>query len=137
MGWLLRLATAATATAGTALLGSAQPATAPIRSVPPLLKALMMHMRPLFCLLVSLALLPTKGNAQEFQVQEKASLTAVPVAELKPRTIVFADQPGANKDEVFVGYEDWAKAKPLQQQILSLYPGYSEPNLDIIVDGTK
>jgi len=97
----------------------------------------MMHMRPLFCLLVGLALLPTNGNAQEFQVQEKASLAGVPLAELKPKTIVFADQPGANKDEVFVSYEDWAKAKPLQQQILSLYPGYSEPNLDIIVDGTK
>jgi hypothetical protein len=106
-----------------------------------------MHMRPLFCLLVGLALLPAKGSAQgnaqatpqgsaqEFQVQEKASLTAVPVAELKPRTIVFTDQPGAN--EVFISYEEWAKAKPLQQQLLSLYPGYSEPNLDIIVDGTK
>jgi hypothetical protein len=58
-------------------------------------------------------------------------------AELKPKTIVFADQLGANKDEVFVSYEEWAKAKPLQQQLLSLYPGYSEPNLDIIVDGTK
>jgi hypothetical protein len=97
----------------------------------------MMQMRPLFCLLVGLALMPTKGNAQEFQVQEKASLAGVPLAELKPKTIVFSDQPGANKDEVFVSYEDWAKAKPLQQQLLSLYPGYSEPNQDIIVDGTK
>ena len=95
----------------------------------------MMHMRALFGLLVGLALLPTEGNAQEFQVQEKASLAAVPLAELKPKTIVFADQPGANKDEVFVSYEDWTKAKPLQQQLLSLYPGYSEPNLDIVVDG--
>jgi hypothetical protein len=102
-----------------------------------------MHMRPLFCLLVGLALLPAKGNAQgnaqasaqEFQVQEKASLSAVPLAELKPKTIVFTDQPGAN--EVFISYDEWAKAKPLQQQLLSLYPGYSEPNLDIIVDGTK
>jgi hypothetical protein len=97
----------------------------------------MMHMRPLFCLLVGLALLPAKARAQEFQVQEKASLAAVPLAELKPKTIVFADQPGANKDEVFITYEEWAKAKPLQQQLLSLYPGYSEPNLEIIVDGTK
>jgi hypothetical protein len=97
----------------------------------------MMHMRALFCLLVGLGLMPATGNAQEFQVQEKASLAGVPLAELKPKTIVFADQPGANKDEVFVSYEDWAKAKPLQQQLLSLYPGYSEPNQDIIVDGTK
>src|SRR5262245_35827091 len=124
MGWLLRLATAATASAA---LRSADDTTPPIRSVPPLLKALTMHMRPLFCLLMGLALLPSKGNAQgnaqagvqDFQVQDKASLTAVPVAELKPKTIVFADQPGTN--EVFVSYEEWAKAKPLQQQLLSLY----------------
>ena len=38
---------------------------------------------------------------------------------------------------VFIRYEDWAKAKPLQQQFLSLYPGYAEPNVDIIVDGAK
>jgi hypothetical protein len=113
----------------------------------------MMHMRPLFCLLVGLALLPAQGNAQgtvkgnvpgntpggaqEFQLQERASLTAVPLADVKPKTILFADQAGANKDEVFISYEEWAKAKPLQQQILSLYPGYNEPNVDIIVDGTK
>jgi hypothetical protein len=72
----------------------------------------MMHMRPLFCLLVGLALLPAQGNAQEFQVQEKASLSAVPLAELKPKTIVFADQPGT--EGVFISYEDWAKTKPLQ-----------------------
>src|SRR5438445_13763503 len=132
MGWLLWLAAAATATASTALLRSAQPATAPIRSVPPLLKALMMNMRPLFCLLVGLALLPAQGNAQgaapgnapaqEFQIQEKASLTAVPVAELKPRTIVFADQPGANKDEVFVSYEDWPKPSRFTNRLWTIHP---------------
>jgi len=97
----------------------------------------MMQVRPLFYLLVGLAFLPARGNAQEFQVQEQASLTAVPIAALKPKTIVFADQPGATRDEVFITYEEWAKSKPLQQQFLSLYPGYTEPNLDIIVDGTK
>src|SRR5262245_36182501 len=115
MGWLLRLATAAAAGAA---LRSAHDTTTPIRSVPPLLKALIMHMRPLFCLLMGLALLPSKGNAQgnaqagvqDFQVQDKASLTAVPLTELKPKTILFADHPGGN--EVFIPYEDWAKAKP-------------------------
>ena len=97
----------------------------------------MMQVRPLFYLLVGLALLPARGNAQEFQLQEQASPTAVPIAELKPKTIVFADQPGASRDEVFISYEEWAKSKPLQQQLLSLYPGYAEPNLEIIVDGTK
>src|SRR5207248_2808155 len=59
---------------------------------------------------------------------------------LKPKTIVFADRPGDPQEEgggIFVRYEDWANARPTEQQMLSLYPGYSEPNLDIIIDGTK
>jgi hypothetical protein len=98
----------------------------------------MMQMRPLFHLLLGcLALLPARGNAQEFQIQEQASPTAVPIAEQKPQTILFADQPGGNRDEVFITYEEWAKSKPLQQQLLSLYPGYTEPTTELIVDGTK
>src|SRR5215510_561018 len=97
----------------------------------------MMHPRSLFYLLAGLALLPTTGNAQEFQLQELASLAAAQITELKPKTIVFADQPSAKGEDVFISYEDWAKAKPLQQQLLSLYPGYTEPNTEITVDGTK
>ena len=97
----------------------------------------MMHPRSLFYLLAGLVLLPANGNAQEFQLQELASLAASQTAELKPKTIAFADQPSAKGEEVFISYEDWAKAKPLQQQLLSLYPGYTEPNTEITVDGTK
>jgi len=34
-------------------------------------------------------------------------------------------------------YQDWAKARPLEQQFLGLYPGYSEPDTDLVVDGVK
>ena len=37
----------------------------------------------------------------------------------------------------FISYEVWAKARPVHRQFLSLYPGYTEPNVDVIVDGTK
>jgi hypothetical protein len=97
----------------------------------------MMHACPLFCLVVGLASLPAVANAQEFQLQEQPSLAAPPVTELKPKTIVFADQPGAKGEDVFISYEDWAKVRPLQQQLLTLYPGYAEPNAEIVVDGTK
>jgi hypothetical protein len=97
----------------------------------------MMYLRSLLYLLAGLALLPVDGNAQEFQLQDQASLAAAQVAELKPKTIVFADQPSAKGEDVFISYEDWAKAKPLQQQLLSLYPGYAEPNTELVVDGTK
>jgi hypothetical protein len=86
-------------------------------------------------LLAVLALLPVSSHAQEFKVEETPSVAERPITELKPKTIAFADQPG--EDGVFIRYEDWAKAKPLQAQFLSLYPGYTEPNLDIIVDGVK
>ena len=32
----------------------------------------------------------------------------------------------------FISFETWAKARPIQQQFLSLNPGYSEPNIEII-----
>ena len=91
-------------------------------------------------LLAGLASFSAGAAAQEFEIVETPSVTQLPIAQLKPRTIVFSDQPG---DELvdpavgFIRYEDWAKARPIQQQFLSLYPGYAEPNVDIIVDGTR
>ena len=96
-----------------------------------------MHALRSIALLAGLALLPAGSHAQEFRVEEAASASALPVAELKPKIIAFADQPADAQDGVFIRYEDWAKSSPLQQQFLSLYPGYAEPNLDIIVDGVK
>jgi len=78
--------------------------------------------------------------AQDFEIVEAPSVTQSPVAELKPRSMVFSDKPGDDLVDPAVGFirfEDWAKARPVQQQFLSLYPGYAEPNVEIIVDGTR
>ena len=75
-----------------------------------------------------------------FQLEETGAIGELALAQLKPRTIAFSDRPAAGLlDETtgFVRYEDWAKAKPLHRQFLSLYPGYAEPNVDVIVDGAK
>jgi hypothetical protein len=83
---------------------------------------------------------PQAPKAQEFRLEEVASLTDLPIAQLKPKTIAFADRPAANLLDPgagFMRYEEWAKARPLEQQFLGLYPGYSEPNADIVVDGVK
>jgi hypothetical protein len=88
-------------------------------------------------LLAGLALLTTGSHAQEFRLEEIPSVATRAVADLKPKTIVFADLPADAEDGVFIRYEDWAKSNPLQQQLLSLYPGYTEPNVDVIVDGVK
>jgi hypothetical protein len=80
------------------------------------------------------------AQAQAFRIDEAPSISSVPVAQLRPKTIVFADKAGEPQDEgggIFVRYEDWARTKPIEQQMLSLYPGYTEPNADLIVDGTK
>jgi hypothetical protein len=80
------------------------------------------------------------NKAQEFRLQEVAALADLPVTQFKPKTIAFADHPPENLVDPgtgFMRYEDWAKARPLEQQFLSLYPGYTEPNTDIVIDGVK
>jgi hypothetical protein len=96
-----------------------------------------MHGRHLICLLAGLILFSANSQAQEFRLEELPSVTDQPISDLKPKTIEFADQAGASRDDIFISYQDWAKSKPLQQQYLSLYPGYTEPNLDIVVDGRR
>jgi hypothetical protein len=80
------------------------------------------------------------SKAQDFRIEEAVSIASLPIGPLKPKTIVFADHPPENLVDPgtgFMRYEDWAKARPLEQQFLSLYPGYREPDADIVVDGAK
>jgi len=90
-----------------------------------------------FALLASLVLFPVSSHAQDYKVEEVNSFASLATADLKPKTIVFADQPNEGQEGVFIPYEEWAKTAPLQQQFLGLYPGYTEPNTDIIIDGVK
>jgi hypothetical protein len=90
--------------------------------------------------LAGLALISTAAIAQDFELVDTPSVTQLPLAQIKPKSIVFSDQPGEGLLDPavgFVSYETWAKAKPAQAQFLGLYPGYSEPNYDIIVDGQR
>jgi hypothetical protein len=80
------------------------------------------------------------AKADDFRVEDVVSLADSPIAQLKPKTIVFADHPPENLVDPgtgFMRYEDWAKARPLEQKFLGLYPGYVEPNTDLVVDGVK
>jgi hypothetical protein len=83
---------------------------------------------------------PGDSNPQDFRIEEVATIANLPLGPLKPKTIVFADRPPEKLIDPgtgFMRYEDWAKARPLEQQFLSLYPGYREPDADIVVDGAK
>lgn len=78
--------------------------------------------------------------AQEFRIEETGSVATVSPAALKPQTIYFTDH---RQDELvdpksgLIRFSDWAKAKPLEKQLLSLYPGYEEPTIKIGASGAN
>jgi hypothetical protein len=83
-----------------------------------------------------LAPVPASFAAEDFRIQEVASVAAV--AQPAPKTIVFSDQaPDGLADPVtgLIRFEDWARARPLHKQALSLYPAYVEPTIPITVHG--
>jgi hypothetical protein len=98
-------------------------------------------MRVLRVIVLAAALaVPAAAAAADFEIVEATALTEVPVEKIKPKTIVFADRPGDDLVDPavgFISYQAWAKARPTHRRFLSLYPGYAEPNTDIIVDGVR
>src|SRR5437762_5149991 len=97
-------------------------------------------MRVFLAVLAGIGLLSSVARAQQFELQDVPSVDAPPPAQLKGKTILFADRGSgepAEGGDIFTRYEDWAKGKPVQAEFLSLYPGYTEPNTDIIVDCAK
>ncbi len=80
------------------------------------------------------------AKAPEFRLEDVAALADVPLDQLKPKSVAFTDRASDNLLEagtIFMRYDAWAKARPLEQQLLGLYPGYTEPNTDLVVDGAK
>src|ERR1700745_1357186 len=76
--------------------------------------------------------------AGDFALEEVPSLGAVGIAQLKPKVIEFTDH---RKDDLadpatgLIRFEDWARVRPVQKQLLSLYPGYVEPIVDVTREG--
>lgn len=82
----------------------------------------------------------SSARAADFQLMEVPSISPVGIEALKPNTIAFADAPPEQILDAttgFMHFADWARAEPTQKQFLTLYPGYSEPNGDVIIDGVK
>jgi hypothetical protein len=90
--------------------------------------------------------LAAKVEAQEFQIEDAVSVAGLAVDQLKPKTITFIDRPSdafidrpsdalIDPDAGLIRFEDWMRASPIQKQLLSPYPSYLEPNLEITVDG--
>jgi hypothetical protein len=76
--------------------------------------------------------------AADFTLEEFASRGAVGVGQLKPKVITFTDH---RKDDLadpatgLIRFEDWARVRPVQKQLLSIYPGYVEPIVDVTREG--
>jgi hypothetical protein len=71
-------------------------------------------------------------SAQEFRIEEATAPSAWEVAQIKPKTVVFRDQPGdglSDTGAALVRFEEWARVKPTQKKFLALYPGYTEPTI--------
>jgi hypothetical protein len=80
--------------------------------------------------------LPTIVAAEDFRVEDVASLAEV--AQLKPKVVAFRDQQRDGLGDPATGlirFEDWARARPTQKQLLSLYPDYAEPTINVTVHG--
>jgi hypothetical protein len=76
------------------------------------------------------------AQAEPFKLEEVASPSALPLGELKPRTIAFSDRPLPDvADGGLVRFEDWARASPLQKKLLSLHERYEEPTISVTAHG--
>ena len=77
--------------------------------------------------------------AESFRVEEVPSVAEVDPGRLKPGTIFFSDpakDPLADPNAGIVRFEDWARTRPLQKQLLALHPGFAEPVVPVTVHGT-
>jgi hypothetical protein len=73
------------------------------------------------------------ANAQELSLEDVPAVATVPIAQIKPRTVIFADQGDAKLADPstgFIAFEEWARARPVQQRFLSLFPTFVEPTIN-------
>jgi hypothetical protein len=81
--------------------------------------------------------LPAHAVAEEFQMQEVPSLQQAAGA-LAPHTILFTDH---RKDELadpatgLIHFSDWERSRLSQKQLLSLFPSFEEPTINVTDDG--
>jgi hypothetical protein len=88
--------------------------------------------------LVATAAIAAPAARGEFQIEEVGSVVAFGGTELKRSTIAFADHRNdelADSATGLIRFEDWTRARPVQRQFLSLYPGYVEPTVNVTANG--
>ncbi|WP_407115730.1 hypothetical protein [Bradyrhizobium sp. LMG 9283] len=75
----------------------------------------------------------TGAVAQEFQLEDVPAVASIPIAQIKLRTVIFADQRNdklADSSTELIPFDDWARSRPVQRRFLSLFPSFVEPTLN-------
>jgi hypothetical protein len=93
-------------------------------------------LRSAFAGLAFVVALPAR--AADVAVLDVPSAAAFEPARLKPGTLAFSDGSGsADADGMggLIRFQDWARTKPVQKELLSLYPAYAEPTVTVTVNG--
>jgi hypothetical protein len=87
----------------------------------------------LILVLIAIAGFAAVASAQEYRIEDVPSVTALPIDKLKPGVIAFSDHRGDPLVEASTGglmkFTEWARGRPVQKQLLGLYPAYEEPTL--------
>ena len=93
-----------------------------------------MRIPTLMLLIAGLALAPGVAFAQQPKIEEVASIAILPPSQPGAQTIAFADHHADKLADPVSGlwrFSDWAQAKPVQKDLLGLYPGYDEPTITV------
>lgn len=97
-----------------------------------------MTVKRLAAAVAALCLVAGAVAAAGFRIQDVPDITKVAPGSLPAGTIAFTDH---RSDELvdpktgLIRFSDWARARPLQKQLLSLYPSYDEPSVTTTVNG--
>jgi hypothetical protein len=89
-----------------------------------------MRLIPVVGFALALTAVSPATGAEDFRLEEVTSLASVQLQNIKPHTVLFVDQRNdklADPATGLVPFEDWVRARPLQQRFLSLFPGFAEP----------
>ncbi|MFQ3458566.1 hypothetical protein PMN64_35345, partial [Bradyrhizobium sp. UFLA01-814] len=58
----------------------------------------------------------TGAEAQEFQLEDVPGAASVPITQIKPLTVIFADQRNdklADSSTGLIPFDDWARSRPV------------------------
>lgn len=80
-------------------------------------------------LLIAVCAAGPVNAADDFKIESVTSLASVPVAQLKPRTIVFAETRLGDKPDSpaeMIPFDEWMRDKPLQRRFLAMLPDFRE-----------